>query len=464
MQHTNSPKKPNEIDFDLIVIGTGAGGGVAAHLAAAKGKRVAVVEQEKVGGECPNYGCVPTKAVLQAAEVYRTILEASDFGINVGSVKPDFKAIHSWKNKAVRNTGTEDGIEAYRSEDITVLSGHAHFLSPWVISVGKRRFSAHHFLIATGTHDVIPPVPGLIESGFISYRQALDLTIMPKKLLIIGGGAIGCEFSHYFSTFGVQVTLVEFAPRLMIREDEEMGELAKAIFEHDGVDVQTNAKVIKVEKSGKQKIVTIDRQGTIKKVTVDEVLLAAGKSPNVDLGLENAGVEYSKRGIEVERTMQTNVPHIYAAGDVTGMYMFTHTASYQSRIAGLNMFSALKHMADYRAVPRCVYISPEFASVGRSEDELRAAKTKYQVAAVPIDIIGRSNVTQQDTGFVKILADKKGVILGASIVAPRAGEMIHELALAIQWKMKASKIDYTIHAYPTWSQAVRICASKIVCR
>lgn len=464
MRYKNNQKKPSEIDFDLIVIGTGAGGGVAAHLAAARGKKVAVVEQEKIGGECPNYGCVPTKAILQAAEMYRTIQEASDFGIQIGSVKPDFKAIHSWKNKAVRNTGTEDGIASYKSDNITVLTGHAHFLSPWVVSVGRRRFSSHNFLIATGTHDAVPPVPGLNEAGFINYRQALDLTKLPKKLLVIGGGAIGCEFTHYFATFGVEVSIVEAAPRLLNKEDLEMGELAQALFEHDDVNVYVNAKVINVEKKGVQKVVTIDRQGTTKKITVDEILLAAGKQPNVDIGLENAGVEYTRRGISVERTMQTSVPHIYAAGDVTGIYMFTHTASYQSRIAGLNMFSPLKHLADYRAVPRCVFLSPEFASVGLTEDDLRAAKKKFQVAAVPIDVVGRSNVSQQDTGFVKIIADKKGVVLGASIVAPRAGEMIHELALAIQWRMKASKIDYTIHAYPTWSQAVRICASKINCR
>lgn len=464
MRYKNNQKKPSEIDFDLIVIGTGAGGGVAAHLAAARGKKVAVVEQEKIGGECPNYGCVPTKAILQAAEMYRAIQEASDFGIQIGSVKPDFKAIHSWKNKAVRNTGTEDGIASYKSDNITVLTGHAHFLSPWVVSVGRRRFSSHNFLIATGTHDAVPPVPGLNEAGFINYRQALDLTKLPKKLLVIGGGAIGCEFTHYFATFGVEVSIVEAAPRLLNKEDLEMGELAQALFEHDDVNVYVNAKVINVEKKGVQKVVTIDRQGTTKKITVDEILLAAGKQPNVDIGLENAGVEYTRRGISVERTMQTSVPHIYAAGDVTGIYMFTHTASYQSRIAGLNMFSPLKHLADYRAVPRCVFLSPEFASVGLTEDDLRAAKKKFQVAAVPIDVVGRSNVSQQDTGFVKIIADKKGVVLGASIVAPRAGEMIHELALAIQWRMKASKIDYTIHAYPTWSQAVRICASKINCR
>jgi len=219
-----------------------------------------------------------------------------------------------------------------------------------------------------------------------------------------------------------------------------------------------------VEKKGAQKVVSYETHGTIHTVTVDEVLLAAGKVPNTDVGLENAGVAYTKRGITVNSMMQTSNPHIYAAGDVTGGYMFTHTASYESRIAGHNMFSTLKQQADYRAVPRVIYVDPEFASVGATEAELKAKGVKYQVAAIPTSIIGRANTSQEDTGFVKILANKKGVVLGGSIVAPRAGEMIHELTLAVQWRMKASKIDYTIHAYPTWSQAVRICASKITCR
>lgn len=458
-------KKPKTVDFDLLVIGTGSGGSVAAHMAVAKGKKVAVVEQEKIGGECPNYGCVPTKAILQSAQTYKTVQNAADFGIHVGNVKPDFKTIHSWKNQAVKNTGTSEGKKALENDGITVIRGHAHFLSPWVVSVGKRRYSAHRFLIASGAHDVVPPIPGLKESGYIGYRQALDLTVMPKKLFVIGGGAIGCEFTHYFSTFGVEVHVAEFMPRLLNNEDPEVGELVEALFEQEGVKIHTGTKVVKVVKKGRQKVVSYEKNGKVYSTTVDEVLLAAGKRANVDLGLENAGVIYTQKyGVDVNKAMQTSAPHIYAAGDVTCRYMFTHTASYQSRIAGHNMFSPLKHLADYRAVPRCIYIDPEVASVGMSETELKSKGKKYQVAAVPINIIGRSNVTQQDTGFVKIVADKKGVILGASIVAPRAGEMIHELTLAVQWRMKASKIDYTIHAYPTWSQAVRICASKIVCR
>ncbi len=465
MAYKTKPKKPISVDFDLIVIGTGAGGGVAAHIAAAKHKRVAVIEQEKLGGECPNYGCVPTKAILQAAETYKTVQNAGEFGINIKSVTVDFPAIKKWKDEAVKNTGTDEGKSAYEADGITVIEGHAHFLDPWTLSVKGTRYTAHTFLIATGTHDFIPPINGLKESGYIGYRQALELTALPKKLCVIGGGAIGSEFTHYFSTFGTEVQIIEFAPRLIAREDEEMSDLLQALFEEKGVSVHTESKVVKVEKKGAQKVVSYEQHGKIFKITVDEVLLASGKVPNTDLGLENAHVDYNARhGIEVDHYMQTSMPHIYAAGDVTGGYMFTHVASYQSRLAAQNMFSSLKHAADYRAVPRCVFVAPEFAAVGATEAELKAKGKKYQVAAVPTSVIGRANTSQEDTGFVKIIADKKGRILGASIVAPRAGEMIQELVLAVQWRMKASKIDYSMHAFPTWSQAVRLCAAKIICR
>jgi mercuric reductase len=456
--------RPKIPDFDVIIIGTGSGGGVASHMIQKTGKKVAVVEQEKIGGECPNYGCVPTKALLQAAETYNTVKKAGNFGINVGNVSVDYPAIKAWKDTAVRRTGTEEGAKSYQDDGITVLKGHAHFIDQWTLSVHGKRYSAHKFLIATGTHDIIPPIAGLKESGYIGYRQALDLEKPPKKLLIVGGGAIGCEFAHIFSSFGSEVYVAEFAERLLFKEDPEIGELTQAIFEAQGIQVHTESRVIKVEKKGNQKIVTIEKYGKQHKITVDEILLAAGKAPNTDLGLENAGVNYGRSGIIVNREMKTSTPHIYAAGDVTGGYMFTHVASYESRIAAQNMTSNLKHLAHYNAVPRCVFISPEVASVGATEAELKAKKIHYQVGAIPLSNASRANTSQEDTGFVKILANRKGVVLGASIVAPRAGEMIHELALAVQWKMKASKIQYTIHAFPTWSQAVRMAASKIVCR
>jgi len=456
---------PKIADFDVIVIGTGSGGGVGAHMLNKDGKKVAVVEQETMGGECPNYGCIPTKALLQAAETLDTINSAENFGIKVsGKAEVDYPALKAWKDKAVWNTGTHAGEQSYKEDGVAVLRGHAHFIDPWTLSVKGKRYTAKRFLIASGTSDFVPPIPGLKETGYIGYREALEFEKPPKKLFIIGGGAIGCEFTEIFSTFGVDVHIAEATERLAGKEDPEIGDLIQALFERKGVHVHVDSKVVKVEKKGAQKIVHVDSNGKVTKITVDEVMLAAGKIANTDLGLENAGVEFSRRGIKVNKEMQTTAEHIYAAGDVTGGYMFTHVANYESRIAAQNMFSTLKHHADYSAVPRCIFISPEVASVGLTEAELKEKGIEYQVGATSTGWLGRANTSQKDTGFVKILANKKGIILGASIVAPRAGEMIHELTLAIQWKMKASKIKYTIHAFPTWNQAIRSAAAKIDCK
>lgn len=458
----SQPKSP---DFDVIIIGTGSGGSVAAHMLNRQGKKVAAIEQELMGGECPNYGCIPTKALLQAAETLQTVRRAEDFAIKVdGTPSVDYPALKKWKDKAVWNTGTHAGEQNYEEDGIKVIRGHAHFIDPWTLSVKGRRYTAKRFLIASGTHDFIPPIKGLDDVGYIGYREALEFTKPPKKLFIVGGGAIGCEFSEIFSTFGVEVHIAEAGPRLLGKEDEEVSELITALFEQKGITVHVDAKVVKVEKKASKKVVHVQENDKVTKITVDEIMMAAGKIPNTDLGLENAGVEYDeRRGIRVNKEMQTTTEHIYAAGDVTGGYMFTHTANYQSRIAASNMFSDLKHRADYSAVPRCIFITPEVASVGKTEAELKNAGVAYQVGMVPISWLGRANTSQEDTGFVKIIADKKGKLLGGCIVAPRAGEMIHELTLAIQWGMKASKIVWTIHAFPTWSQAVRSAANKIKC-
>jgi len=456
-------KKPKTFSYDLVVIGSGAGSS-AAHIVAKTGKRVAIVEQGTFGGECPNFGCVPTKALLQAAETYETVKNATDFGIHSSSIRYDYSAIRDWKSQAVLNTGSEEGPASYKEDGIDVFRGHAHFLSPWMIAVGEKRLSAKRFLIATGTKNATPPIPGLKEAGFITYKEAIDLGSPPKRIFIVGGGAIGCEFAQLFNTFGSKVQIAELTPRLLVKEDHEVGELLQAIFESRGIEVHAGAHVTNVASDESGKVVTFVENGKQHQTTVDEVMLATGKIPCTDLGLENAGVKYDRHAITVDQHMQTSAPHIYAAGDVTGKYMFTHVATYQSKLAANNMFNRLKWAADYRAVPRCIFVSPECASVGPSEEELRAAGIKFQTAAVPISLIGRSNVTQQDTGFVKVIASKHGRLLAASVVAPHAGEVIHELTLAIQTRQKASAVEWTIHAFPTWSEAVRLACSKIKCR
>lgn len=458
------PRKRHVYDYDLICIGSGAGGGVAAHIASRQGKKVAIIEQEKLGGECPNYGCVPTKALLHAAELYRNAAKAKDFGIRVSALNFSYPKIKQWKDLAVERTGTDEGKEAYASEGITTIKGHAHFISEHEVSTGKRRFTARKFLIATGTSDFIPPIEGLAETGFITYRDAIDLTKPLKSVFVIGGGAIGCEFAQLFATFKSKVSIAEFAPHLLPKEDQEVGELVQAVFEQvNGMEVHTSAKVVKVEKKAGKKIVHFEQNGKSFTAKVDEILVATGKVANVDLGLENAGVKYHPRGINVDRHMQTSNPNLFAAGDVTGQYMFTHMASYQSRIAAHNMFTQKRNWvkADYHAVPRCVFVEPEAASVGLTEQEIKDKGWKYQVGATPISVIGRSNVADSDIGFVKVLANDKGVLLGASIVAPRAGESIHELTLAIQHGLKAEDVANTIHAFPTWSEAVRTACAKI---
>lgn len=455
-------RKPVFFDYDLIVIGTGAGGGVAAHLAARSGRKVAVVETEKVGGECPNFGCVPTKALLQAAETFQTAKDGKRFGIKVGDVKIDYPVIKAWKDAAVDRTGTEEGEAFYHSEGIKILHGYAHFIDQWTVSVNGHRYRAHKFLVASGTKSVVPPIPGLAESGFMTYREAIDLTKLPKSMFVIGGGAIGCEFTHFFSTLGTHVQIADIAPRLVALEDPEVGELLGALFENRGIVVHTGAKVVRIVKEGSQKTVYFEKDGKTHKTTVDEILLASGKAPNTDLGLENAGVEYDRGGIKVNKYMQTTSKHIYAAGDIVGPYRFTHTASYQSRVAVHNMFHREdKVVAQYHAVPRCVFTDPEIACVGYTEAQLTERKVAYQVAAVPISVIGRSNTSGVDSGFVKILASKHGTLMGASIVSPRAGEMIHELTLAVQHHMPARAIAETIHAFPTWSEAVRVACQKL---
>ena len=281
--------------------------------------------------------------------------------------------------------------------------------------------------------------------------------------MVLGGGAIGCEFAQLFSIFGTKVHIAEMAPRLLFREDSDVGGIVAALFERDrDIKVHTSTKVVAVEKKAGKKIVHFEKEGQPYTLKVDDILLAAGKVANTDLGLDNAGVEYDRRGVKVDTTMQTSAKHIYAAGDVTGKFMFTHTAAYQSRIAAHNILHKDKVHAKYHAVPRCVFVSPEVAAVGMTEEEAKEKKIKYKVGAVPISVIGRANTSDVQNGFVKVIATKKGgVIIGASIVSPHAGEMIHELALAVNHGLTVHHIESTIHAFPTWSEAIRTACAKI---
>lgn len=455
-------KRPRRFDYDLIVIGSGSGGGVAAHLSAKQGKRVAIIEDTAMGGECPNFGCIPTKALLKTAETYRTAKGANKFGVRATNVSVNYKNIKAWKDAAVHRTGTYQGKEVFNDAGVDVIRGHGHFLNKWTVSTGKKRYQAKKFVVATGTYSFCPNIEGLKETGYITYREAIDLDSAPKSLFVIGGGPIGCEFAFLFGSFGTKVHIAEISDNLIPQEDKEMGQTVEHIFAEADINVLSKTKVIKVSGRAGRKEVTYEQAGVQKRAIVEEVLLAAGKRPLTDLGLENAGVAFDAHGIKVKSTMATTNPNIYACGDVTGKYNFTHVASYQSRIAANNMWHRKKMRADYHAIPRVVFVDPEAAAVGATERELADRKIQYQKASVPISILGRSNTSGNDVGFVKVLASHTGVLLGASVVCPHAGEVIGELTLAIQNGLKASDVEKTVHAFPTWNEAVRTACTRII--
>lgn len=453
----------SKFDYDLIVIGSGAGGSVAAAIAAHNKKRVALIESNVLGGDSANFGDVPTQTLLNVARIYGEARGADVFGIRSGMVGYNYPTIKAWKDRVVSRVGEGGSKRYYESLGVDVILGLAHFLSPFEISVNRRHLSAAHVLIASGAEWSVPEVQGLQKLGYLTPRSALDLIRPPKSLFVIGGGTTGLELTRLFSTFGSKVYVSEIAPRFLPREDQEVGELiATVLANRNGVTPLVGTRVTRVTKDGLGKRVYYMQGHEEKSVRVDEVLVASGKTPRVDIGLENAGVAYSPRGIEVNEHLQTAAKHIYGAGDVLGGFGLTHVALMESRIAAHNILHKNKLSPDYKAVPRISYVTPEVASVGFSEDDLIKRDLVYQKSMVPISIIGRSNISNQREGFVKILADKKSHrILGATVVTPNAGEVIHELTLAIQHDLTTDAVANTLHAFPSWSEAVRIACAKI---
>lgn len=452
-----------KFDFDLIVIGSGAGGSVAAHIVAQAGKKVALVEQEDVlGGESANWGCTPTKALLHVAEIFDSAKQGAQFGIRSAAIGYNYPTIKQWKDKAVARTGTSGGRSYHEADGITVLKGAAHFIDEHTITLNRRHYRAAHFLIATGSEPFVPNIEGLDKAGYLTARTAINLTRPPKSVLVLGAGSVGCEFAELFSIFGSRVYLADVAPRILPKEDQEVSEvLEEFLVGKRGVTLLTSAKVLKVTKEGLIRRVSFQRGGREQVVKVDEILVATGKQPATDLGLENAGVEYTPKGITVNENLRTSAKHILAAGDVIGGYMFTHVATYESRIAAHNMMHRDQVHTDYRAIPRVTFVTPEIASVGLSEEDCQRRDLEIKKAIAPISIIGRSNVSNVTDGFVKVITDKNGKLLGATVMSPRAGEVVHELTLAIQHGMHAADIAGVIHAFPTWSEAVRVACSKL---
>ena len=459
-------KKPPVFDFDLICIGGGSAGCRVASLAARAGKKVALVESNLIGGDCSNFSCVPSKALLQATKAYQDVLRSKSFGVEFGHCRLNWNKVMSHKNLAIKRTGALEGQEILNNLGVTVLRGRALFVTPWVVNVSGRSWRSKKFLIATGSEENVPIIKGLGSVDYLTYKEALNLPKPPSSLLIIGGGTTGCELAQFFSYFTKEVYLIEKAPQLLKDLDVEAGQISTKLLQNQGVDIylKTVATNVQPAPGGRLYRVDLENAGRKKQINVEKIVVATGRSPNVaNLNLSHAGVRYDiEAGIETNRYLQTSNSSIYAAGDVAGQQALTHLALYQASIVSHNLWSRRRIRTNYKAVPICIFLDPEVASVGITEKELKLKTSKYGRSIAPIKLNSRSGTSNNRTGFVKILTDHRGILVGGSIVGPRAGEMIHELALAINNNLSVLAINKTIHAFPTWSESILDVCQKIV--
>ena len=452
----------HSFDYDLIVIGSGAGGSAAATIAARSGKRVAIIEEDTFGGDSPNWSDVPTKALLHAARVYDEARHGSRFGLRTATLGYNYPSLRAWKDMAVKRTGTANNRRFYENSGVSAFSGKAHFLTPHEITVNRRHLSAAYFLVATGSSWVTPKIQGIDEVNYFTPRTILEAIRPPKSLFIIGGGSYGVEIAQLMATFGTKVYIAEQSGRLLPQEDQEVGEtIERVLTEQKGATVLTHSRVLSVTKEGLGKKILISRGGVEKYVKADEILIASGREPNVDLGLENASIKYSRKGIEVNDFLQTTSKHIFAAGDVLGRDGHTHSAILESRVAAHNILERNNTAPDYTATPSVIFTTPEVARVGLSEDDCRRRDLAVNKAVAPLSIIARSNTADFRDGFVKLVTDKKGVIIGGTIVAPHAAELIHEVALAVKYNLTAAQLADTPHAFLSWAEAIRVAAQKL---
>ena len=451
-------------DYDLIVIGSGAGGSIAAQHVAKAGKKVAIVEMGAFGGSEASTGRVPLSTLLHAASIYESLRGGSKFGIRGTTVGYNYPSLRAWKDHVVKRTGVHKGEEAFTEMGINVIRGRAYFIDDHTITIGNTRFSAREFLIATGSEAVLSQVPGLANSGFLTPREALNLTRPPKKLAIIGGGQTACELAQLFAIFGTKIYMFDSKPRLVSHEEPEASALlAATLTDLYSVDVVCGSSIEKVEAMRAGKKLTVRRNNKNSVVIVDEVLVATEKKAATDIGLENAGVHYQDGAIFTSNTMVTSAPHIYAAGSCAGPYNSTHAAAYQSQIVAHNILHKRKPLTiNPLAIPRSIFTTPEVAAVGPTEEMLKTKDIDYKSVVVPLSVVTKANITDYSNGFVKVLADRKAdILLGATIVSPNASDMIHELTLAVQNYMTAGSVARTVHVFPTWSEAVRVACSKL---
>lgn len=454
-------QRKGEGRYNVVVIGAGTAGLVSAAGLSALGARVALIERNKMGGDCLNFGCVPSKALISSARTAQTMRRAGEWGLPAVEPEIDFATVMERMRTRRSKIAPHDSQERFESLGVDVFRGEARFKSPHEITVDGAPLRASYFVIATGTRAAVLPIDGLDGVPYFTNETIFDqMQTRPERLFIIGGGPIGCELAQALQRLGVRVTIVQKAARLLQKEDPDISAFAQKILEDEGVEVLTGAETTHVTRRGHELHLTL-RQGEDKADRAsDALLLAAGRTPNIDgLNLKVAGVKANKKGVEVNDYLQTSQRHIYAAGDVTGRYLFTHMADYQARIVVRNILlpvPLLRQKADYSSVPWCTYLDPEIAHVGLTEREAKKLDIEYELIEQRMSEVDRAVVESAESGFARILL-KKGSdkILGATVVAEHAGDLLQPFVLAMRHGLGLSKIGATIHPYPTFVEYAR---------
>jgi pyruvate/2-oxoglutarate dehydrogenase complex dihydrolipoamide dehydrogenase (E3) component len=431
---------------DLVVIGGGTAGLVSAQVAAGVGARVTLIEADRTGGDCLWTGCVPSKSLLAAADLAHRIRHADRVGLTPREPEIDFAAVMAHVAQARRVIAPQDSPERLARAGVEVISGQARFTGHGHVAVDGRTLAFRKALIATGSQPHLPPISGLSDADPLTSDTVWDLAERPDRLVILGGGAIGCELAQAFARLGAGVTLIEAAPRLLAREEPAAGALIAAQLRAEGVDVRCG---VRAEAVGPGRLRLPGDE-----IAFDRLLVATGRTPvSGDLGLEAAGVLSGPGGaVEVDARLRTTALHIYAAGDVTGAMAFTHVAAYHARVATVNALFGARRSVDYSAVPRVVFTDPELAAVGMTEAEAHAQWSAPMIERYDYAELDRAITDGRRTGFVTLVGDPRGVLVGATIVAPGAGESIAELAAWTAIGAKIERISQTVHAYPTFSE------------
>jgi len=461
--------RPARFDRNLVVIGAGSAGLVSAYIAVAVKAKVTLVEKHKMGGDCLNTGCVPSKALIKSAKLLATMKHASDYGFKSATVDFDFADVMERVQRVVREIEPHDSIERYTSLGVECLTGQAKIVSPWAVEIttaaGKQTLTTRGIIIAAGARPFVPTIPGIEDTGYLTSDTLWAMRRLPQRLLVLGGGPIGCELTQCFARLGSQVTQVEMLPRLMVREDPEFSDLVQQKFRSEGINVLVNHKAQRFAVENGEKVLYCEHNGATVRVVFDTLLCAVGRVANTTgYGLEELGIPVTKaRTVEVNEFMQTKYPNILACGDVAGPYQFTHTAAHTAWYAAVNgLFGGYKKFrADFSVIPWATFTDPEVARVGLNETEAKEKNIPYEVTTYGIDDLDRAIADSAAHGLVKVLTvPGKDKILGATIAGEHAGDLITEFVSAMKHGIGLNKILGTIHTYPTLAEANKYVAGN----